>query len=106
MDGLFDTKISQSVHPAGMVISPIMLADNFGAFDKDSETCLLLGLDNNHDDTGLGKGEMTAAGQAQIKAPRSKDSPDHTNQKGGHEIIQTQRHRHAAPSRIRASPCA
>lgn len=29
-DGLIDTKISQSVHPAGMVISPITMQDNFG----------------------------------------------------------------------------
>ena len=55
MDGLFDTKISQSVHPAGMVISPITLADNFGTFDKDGETCLLLDMDNIHDYTGLAK---------------------------------------------------
>lgn len=39
--GLFDTKISQSVHPAGMVISPITLVDNFGVFDKDNEMCLM-----------------------------------------------------------------
>lgn len=54
-DGLLDTKISQSVHPAGMVISPITLDDNFGVFDKDGENCLLLDMENVHDFTGLAK---------------------------------------------------
>ncbi len=54
-DGLIDTKISQSVHPAGMVISPITLVDNFGVFDKDNENCLLLDMENIHDFTGLAK---------------------------------------------------
>lgn len=54
-DGLFDTKISQSVHPAGMVISPITLADNFGVFNKDNENCLMLDMENIHDFAGLAK---------------------------------------------------
>lgn len=54
-EGLYDTKISQSVHPAGMVISPITLVDNFGVFDKDNENCLLLDMENIHDYTGLAK---------------------------------------------------
>lgn len=54
-DGLIDTKISQSVHPAGMVISPVTLVDNFGVFDKDNENCLMLDMENIHDFTGLAK---------------------------------------------------
>ena len=54
-EGLIGTKISQSVHPAGMVISPITLVDNFGVFDKDDENCLLLDMENIHDFTGLAK---------------------------------------------------
>ena len=54
-DGLLDTKISQSVHPAGIVISPVTLADNYGVFDKDGETRLMLDMDNIHDYTGLAK---------------------------------------------------
>lgn len=54
-DGLLDTKISQSVHPAGMVISPITLDDNFGVFDKEGDNCLLLDMENIHDFTGLAK---------------------------------------------------
>lgn len=48
-DGLVGTKISQSIHPAGMVISPITLADNYGVFDKDSESCLMIDMDECHD---------------------------------------------------------
>lgn len=54
-EGLITTKISQSVHPAGMVISPITLVDNFGVFDKDNENCLMLDMENIHDYTGLAK---------------------------------------------------
>lgn len=54
-DGLIDTKISQSVHPAGIVISPITLTDNYGVFDKDGESCLMLDMENIHDFTGLAK---------------------------------------------------
>lgn len=54
-DGLLDVKVSQSVHPAGMVISPITLDDNFGVFEKDGEMCLMLDMENIHDYTGLAK---------------------------------------------------
>lgn len=57
-DGLLGTKISQSIHPAGIVISPITLPDNFGVFDKEGELCLMLDMDNIHDFTGLAKYDM------------------------------------------------
>ena len=41
-DGLLGTKISQSIHPAGIVISPITLNDNYGTFNKEGESCLML----------------------------------------------------------------
>lgn len=47
-DGLLGCKVSQSVHPAGMVISPITLADNYGVFDKDGDLCLFLDMDEAH----------------------------------------------------------
>lgn len=47
-DGLVGTRISQSVHPAGMVISPITLDDNYGTFDKDGEVCLMLDMKEVH----------------------------------------------------------
>lgn len=54
-EGLCGVKVSQSVHPAGMVISPITLDDNFGTFLKDGEICMFLDMDNVHDYTGLAK---------------------------------------------------
>ena len=54
-DGLIGTRVSQSVHPAGMVISPITLDDNYGMMLKDGEWCLLLDMDEVHDGCGLAK---------------------------------------------------
>jgi len=48
-DGLLGTKVSQSVHPAGMVISPISMDDHYGVFDKDGENCLMLDMDEAHE---------------------------------------------------------
>ena len=48
-DGLLSTKISQSVHPAGMVISPIDLDAEYGVFDKDNERCLVMDMDELHE---------------------------------------------------------
>lgn len=48
-DGFVGTKISQSVHPAGMVISCETLDDNWGIFNKDGERCLLMAMDEAHD---------------------------------------------------------
>lgn len=48
-DGLLGTKISQSVHPAGMVISPITLDDSYGVFDKDGESCLVIDMEELHE---------------------------------------------------------
>lgn len=65
-DGLIDVKISQSVHPAGMVISPITLPDNFGVFDKDGDVCLTLDMDNIHEYTGLSKYDFLLLSTLQI----------------------------------------
>ena len=65
-DGLLDTKISQSVHPAGMVIAPITLADNFGTFDKDDDICLMLDMENVHDFTGLAKYDFLVLKTVQV----------------------------------------
>ena len=48
-DGLLGTRFSQSVHPAGMVISSVTLDDNYGTFIKDGERCLFLDMDAAHD---------------------------------------------------------
>lgn len=65
-EGLLDTKISQSVHPAGMVIAPITLFDNFGTFDKDGDTCLMLDMENVHDFTGLVKYDFLVLKTVQV----------------------------------------
>lgn len=54
-DGLVGTRFAQSVHPAGVVISPITLDDNYGMMLKDGEWCLLLDMDEVHDGCGLAK---------------------------------------------------
>lgn len=48
-DGLLGTKASQSVHPAGMIISPINLDEEYGVFDKDDERCLVMDMDEAHE---------------------------------------------------------
>lgn len=65
-DGLLDVKISQSVHPAGMVISPITLSDNYGVFDKEGDSCLVLDMDNIHDYTGLAKYDFLVLKTVQV----------------------------------------
>lgn len=55
LPGLIDVKVSQSVHPAGMVISPITLNDAIGTFSKDGDTCLMADMEEIHDGTGLAK---------------------------------------------------
>jgi len=53
-DGLIDTRVSQSVHPAGMIISPITLVDNYGVFNKEGENCLMMDMEEAHE-VGLAK---------------------------------------------------
>lgn len=48
-DGLVDVKVSQSVHAAGIVISPITLADNYGVFEKDGDQVMMIDMDEIHD---------------------------------------------------------
>lgn len=48
-NGLLGTKVSQSVHPAGMVISPVNLDEEYGVFDKDKERCLVIDMEELHE---------------------------------------------------------
>lgn len=63
--GLFGVKVSQSVHPAGMVISPITLADHYGVFEKDGENCLMLDMDEAHE-VGLAKYDFLVLKTVQV----------------------------------------
>lgn len=81
-DGLYNTKISQSVHPAGMIISPINLAENYGVFDKEGENCLMMDMEEAHE-VGAAKYDFLVLKTVQvlrdacryigIPYPRSKD---------------------------------
>ena len=64
-DGLINTKISQSVHPAGMVISPMSLSDNYGVFDKDGDMCLMIDMEEIHE-IGLVKYDFLILGNIKI----------------------------------------
>lgn len=64
-DGLLDTRVSQSIHPAGMVISPITLDDNYGTFDKDGETCLFMDMDEAHE-VGVAKYDFLVLKTVQV----------------------------------------
>ena len=48
-DGVVGTFVSQSVHPAGIIISSEELDENWGIFHKDGERCLLLSMQECHD---------------------------------------------------------
>lgn len=48
-DGLLNTAISQSMHPCGMVVSPITLADNYGTLVRDGKTILQIDMDDVHE---------------------------------------------------------
>lgn len=48
-DGIIDTPISQSMHPAGIVASPITLADNYGVFENDGHIILQIDMDCVHE---------------------------------------------------------
>lgn len=63
--GLVGTKVSQSVHPAGMVISPITLDDNYGVFDKDGESCLMMDMEEAHE-VGVAKYDFLVLKTVQV----------------------------------------
>lgn len=63
--GMVGTKVSQSVHPAGMVISPVELIKNYGVFDKDGYNCLFLDMDECHD-VGLVKYDFLCLSNVKI----------------------------------------
>lgn len=48
-DGLLDVAISQSMHPAGIVASPITLRDNYGTFVSDGKEILQIDMDCVHE---------------------------------------------------------
>lgn len=48
-DGMLNTYISQSMHPAGVIISPVVLDDEYGTFNSDGMRILQLDMEDSHD---------------------------------------------------------
>lgn len=48
-DGLLNTNISQSMHPCGMVVSPVTLEDNYGTLYKDDKKILQIDMEDVHE---------------------------------------------------------
>lgn len=48
-DGLINTAISQSMHPAGIIVSPITLTDNYGTFWNDGKRILCINMEEIHE---------------------------------------------------------
>ena len=64
-DGLVNTRISQSVHPAGIVISPLNLSEEYGVFQKDNELCLTIDMEDLHE-VGAAKYDLLVLRNVQI----------------------------------------
>ncbi len=65
-DGFLNTRVSQSVHPAGIVISPVTLDDNYGVFHhKDSGIVLQIDMEEIHE-VSLVKYDMLVLSTLQI----------------------------------------
>ena len=48
-DGLLNTNISQSMHPCGMVVSPITLEDNYGTMYREGKKILQIDMEDVHE---------------------------------------------------------
>lgn len=54
-DGLLGTAISQSIHPAGIIASPVTLTDNYGTFWTKGKRVMQINMEEVHDGAGLVK---------------------------------------------------
>lgn len=48
-DGLLNTAVSQSMHPAGIIVSPVTLPDNYGSFWADGKRILQINMEECHE---------------------------------------------------------
>ena len=48
-DGIVGTNVSQSMHPAGIVVSPITLPDHYGTFWNDGKRILTINMEEIHE---------------------------------------------------------
>lgn len=65
-DGLNGTAVSQSIHPAGIVVSPITLPDNYGIFWNDGKQIICINMEEIHDGAGLVKYDILGLKNLQI----------------------------------------
>lgn len=66
-DGLLGVKTAQSVHAAGMVVSPVILPANYGTFIKDDERVLMIDMEEIHD-VGASKYDLLCLSNINILA--------------------------------------
>lgn len=58
-DGINGTVVSQSMHPAGIVVAPITLPDNYGCFwNSDGKQIMYINMEEIHDNVGLVKYDL------------------------------------------------
>lgn len=48
-DGLLNTAVSQSMHPAGIIVSPVTVNDNYGTFYNDNKKISYIDMDEIHE---------------------------------------------------------
>ena len=48
-DGLVNTAISQSMHPAGIVVAPLTLPDNYGTFWQEGKRIMMINMEEIHE---------------------------------------------------------
>lgn len=66
-DGLNGTAISQSYHPAGIIVSPVTLPDNYGTFwNSEGKRIMCISMDEVHDGAGLVKYDLLGLKNVQI----------------------------------------
>ncbi len=64
-DGLINTAVSQSVHPAGIIVSPITLPDHYGTFWSDNKKIICIDMEEAHE-VSLVKYDILALKNIQI----------------------------------------
>lgn len=64
-DGLLGTAVSQSMHPAGIIVSPIPLPSNYGTFWNDDKRIICIDMDEAHE-VSLVKYDILALKNIQI----------------------------------------
>ena len=65
-DGLNGTAISQSMHPAGIVVAPITLPDHYGTFWSGGKRILCINMEEIHDGAGLAKYDLLGLKNIQV----------------------------------------